>query len=200
MRIKLLTYLKKRRARRIYGKSKMQLELHLNARFQPMHRFELEDALEEILQKHNAGEIAGGGTALKENGEIDSCDIEIEFWDTQKSVEWLVNLLNAMGIPKGSVLQGVEPPIPVGTLEGLAIYLNGTDLPDETYKSCDINYVIEQLEQGIEGIGRMYSYRELNEFTVLYFYGTSFSDMKEKMNPFVSSYPLCQKCRIEQIA
>ena len=78
--------------------------------------------------------------------------------------------------------------------------MNGSDLPEEIYKSCDINDAIEQLEQAIEGIGRMYSYRELEEFTALYFYGTSFSAMKDKMNPFVSSYPLCQKCRIEQIA
>lgn len=178
----------------------MRLILHLNARFQPKHRFELEDALQEILQKQNAGEITGGGTALKENGEIDSCDIEIDFFDDEKDLEWFVSLLNAIGIAKGSVLQGIEPPIPVGTLEGLAIYMNGTDLSEEIYKNCDINYAIEQLEQAIEGIGRMYSYRELDAFTALYFYGTSFSEMKEKMNPFVSGYPLCQKCRIEQIA
>lgn len=42
----------------------MQLVLHLNARFQPKHRFELEDALQEILQKNQAGEITGGGTSL----------------------------------------------------------------------------------------------------------------------------------------
>lgn len=178
----------------------MQLILHLNARFQPKHRFELEDALQEIIQKNKAGEIIGGGTSLKENGEIDSCDIEIEFSGARKSLEWLVNLLGAIGIPKGSVLCGIEPPINVGTLEGIAIYMNGTDLAKEIYKSCDINYAIEQLEQAIEGIGRMYSYRELGEFTALYFYGTSFLEMKEKMKPFVSSYPLCQKCHIEQIA
>ncbi len=178
----------------------MQVILHLNARFQPKHRFELEDVLQEIFQENNAGEITGGGTSLKENGEIDSCDIEIDFSDAQKSLGWLVNLLNAIGIPKGSVLCGMEPPIPVGTLEGLALYMNGTDLSEEIYKSCDINYVIEQLEQAIEGIGHMYSYRELGEFTALYFYGTSFSVMKEKMSLFISSYPLCQKCHIEQIA
>lgn len=178
----------------------MHLILHLNARFQPKHRFELEDALQEIFQNNKAGEITGGGTFLKENGEIDSCDIEIDFSCAGKSLEWLINLLNTIGIPKGSVLRGIESTINVGTLEGLAIYLNGTDLAEDVYKSCDINYVIEQLEQTIEGIGHMYSYRELNEFTALYFYGTSFSAMKEKMAPFVSSYPLCQKCHIEQIA
>lgn len=178
----------------------MQLILHLNARFQPKHRFELEDALQEILEQNKTGEITGGGTSLKENGEIGSCDIEINYADSGKGLEWLVNLLNAIGIPKGSVLQGIEPPINVGTLEGLALYLNVTDLAEEIYRSCDVNYAIEQLEQAIGSIGHMYSYRELNEFTALYFYGTSFSEMKEKMLPFISDYPLCQKCRIEQIA
>ena len=34
----------------------MDLTLKLNARFQPKHRFELEDALQEILEKEQAGE------------------------------------------------------------------------------------------------------------------------------------------------
>jgi hypothetical protein len=34
---------------KVYGGSKMQLVLNLNARFQPKHRFELEDALQEII-------------------------------------------------------------------------------------------------------------------------------------------------------
>lgn len=33
----------------------MQLILHLNARFQPKHRFELEDALQDILIGHSYG-------------------------------------------------------------------------------------------------------------------------------------------------
>lgn len=65
----------------------MKLLLHLNARFQPKHRFELEDALQEIFEKNNAGEVTGGGTLLKENGEVESCDIEIEFYENQKSLE-----------------------------------------------------------------------------------------------------------------
>lgn len=91
----------------------MQLVLHLNARFQPKHRFELEDALQEILQKNQAGEITGGGTSL-----------------------------NA------------------------------------------------QCHRYSEGISLTRSRAA----------GSSFLEMKEKMNPFVSSYPLCQKCHIEQIA
>jgi len=179
----------------------MNLTLRLNARLQPKHRFELEDTLQEILTKEQCGEITGGGTAQNPNGEIIYCDIEVYLKSgSLDCVEWFVSLLNKIGIPKGSVLQGEIPEIEVGTLEGLAYYSNGTDLPDEVYQTCDINYVIEQMEQAMDGIGRMYSYWEGNKYTALYFYGTSFLEMKKRIAPFIESYPLCQKCRIEQIA
>lgn len=179
----------------------MYLVLKLNARFQPKHRFELEDALQEILEEEHMGEITGGGTAQKRDGEIAYCDIEINLTNDKKdSVKWLADLLNRIGIPKGSVLQGLEPEIQVGTLEGLAYYLNGTELPKEVYETCDINYVIDQMERAMKGIGSMYSYWEGNAYTALYFYGKSFLEMKRSIEPFIAEYPLCQKSRIEQIA
>ena len=179
----------------------MDLTLRLNARFQPKHRFELEDVLQEILEKERFGEITGGGTAQNSDGEIMYCDIEIHLTNEKPdSVKWLVGLLNSIGIPKGSVLQGIQPEIEVGTLEGLAYYSNGVDLPEEVYKTCDINYVIEQMELAMEGIGRMYSYWEGATHTALYFYGSSFSEMKKKIEPIIAAYPLCRKSRIEQIA
>lgn len=179
----------------------MDLTLKLNARFQPKHRFELEDALQEILEREQLGEVIGGGTAQNPDGEIVYCDINIHLVnDEVDSIKWLTNLLNSIGIPRGSFLQGIQQEIAVGTLEGLAYYSNGADLPDEVYKTCDINYVIEQMEQAMEGIGRMYSYWEGATYTALYFYGSSFVEMKKKIQPFIASYPLCQKSRIEQIA
>lgn len=182
----------------------MELTLNLNSRLQPMHRHDLEDALQEILEKEKLGEVMGGGTLQNpQTGEIESCDIEIHLNDDkQDSINRLVKLVNKIGIPKGSTLLCTVPEIKieVGTLEGLAYYGNGTDLPDEIYESCDINHVIEQMESAMESIGSFYSYWEGNEWTALYFYGTSFVEMRQKIEPFIASYPLCQKCRIEQIA
>ncbi len=178
----------------------MQWILKLNARFQPIHRFELEDALQEIFQREGMGEVIGGGTVQNADGEIISCDIEFDLAENvSKNISRLVELLNVIGIPKGSILKGAEE-IPIGTLEGLAYYSNGTELSDEVYQNCDINYVIEQMEAMMQGIGRMYSYWEGAQWTGLYFYGKSFDQMKQKIEPFISSYPLCQKSRIEQIA
>lgn len=58
------------------------------------------------------GEITGGGTAPNPDGEIKYCDIEICLAnDDTDSVKWLADMLNSIGIPKGFVLQGVDPEI-----------------------------------------------------------------------------------------
>lgn len=179
----------------------MQITLKLNAKFQPIHRFELEDALQEILEKTGKGEVTGGGTAQDVTGEIDFCEIEMILNDSKEdNVSWLKDLLNGIGIPKKSSLNGQGIFVEVGTLEGLAYYSNGQDLPKEVYETCDINYVIEQMEKTMDGIGRMYSYWEGPKYTALYFYGTSFLEMKKRIEPFIAKYPLCQKSKIEQIA
>lgn len=179
----------------------MDLVLKLNARFQPKDRFPLEDALDEILQERRLGQVSGGGTALKPSGEVDYCDIALHInGDGWGQAEELAGILNAIGIPKGSVLRGDEGEIAVGTLEGLAYYSNGTELPDEVYQTCDINYVIQEMERAMEGIGGFYSHWEGPRDTALYFYGSSFAEMERRIAPFISSYPLCRKSRVEQIA
>lgn len=72
--------------------------------------------------------------------------------------------------------------------------------PKEVYKTCDINYVIEQMEHCMEGIGMLYSWWEGPKDTALYFYGSSYEEMKQSIEGFIEEYPLCQKCRIKQIA
>ena len=174
------------------------LTLDLNARFQPMHRHELEDALEGILVKENLGTIGGGGgTLMAENGEIKSCDIEIDA--EIENIEKIAEILNTVGIAKGSFLRGENKKIAVGTLEGLGIYLS-VDLDEETYQNCDVNFVIEKTEECMHGIGAMYSYREVEAFTALYYYGTSFERMKDSIAAFLSDYPLCKDCKVIQIA
>jgi len=80
------------------------VEAYDNARFQPKHRFELEDALQEILQKEHMGEVTGGGTAQNPDGEIAYCEIEIHLAnDEMTSVKWLTELFNRISIPKGLI-------------------------------------------------------------------------------------------------
>ncbi|MBQ7774906.1 MAG: hypothetical protein IJ379_03210 [Lachnospiraceae bacterium] len=180
--------------------------LDLNARFQPVNRFDLEDALSAIFEKFELGEVGGGGTLCAANGEVEGCDIDLEIEkekvenNIERAFDVLAGILNKLGIPKGSKLVCGESEREVGNLEGLAFYANGRELPKEVYATCDINFVIEQMDLCMEGVGRYYSYWEGPTETALYFYGSSFEEMQECIARFVQEYPLCQKSRIVQIA
>ncbi|SES18798.1 hypothetical protein SAMN04487944_12280 [Gracilibacillus ureilyticus] len=176
--------------------------LQLNARLQPIDRDEyFEDPINQALEDSQCGTTDGGGTMLQETGEIESCDVEIILKDNKKeNVDKVLQIINEIGVPKGSLLLGNGFKQSVGTLEGLALYLNGTELPEEVYETSDINYVIEKINQELNGIGRFYSFWGGPTDSGLYFYGTSFAEMKQRMAAFLAEYPLCQKCRVEQIA
>ncbi|HHF2974477.1 TPA: hypothetical protein ACPJ0Q_000014 [Vibrio diabolicus] len=176
----------------------------INARIQPMHRAEIyEDPLDEVLSQNAIGEVSGGGTLQSQSGEIEHCDVEIQVNNSNaETVEVIRSLLENLGVPKGSKLkvEATNSEIEFGTLEGLAIYLNGTDLDTEVYENSDSNYVYSELERLTQGIGKVYSYWQGPKETAFYLYGNSFAQMKSQISGLVNSYPLCQKCRIEQIA
>ena len=176
----------------------------INARIQPMHRAEIyEDLLDEVLSKNSIGEVSGGGTLQSQCGEIEHCDVEIQVNNSnEETVEVIRASLENLGVPKGSKLkvEATNSEIEFGTLEGLAIYLNGTDLDSEVYENSDSNYVYSELDRLTQGIGKIYSYWQGPKETAFYLYGTSFAQMKSQISGLVNSYPLCQKCRIEQIA
>jgi hypothetical protein len=176
----------------------------INARIQPVHRGEIyEDALDEILSKNSIGEVSGGGTLQSQSGEIEYCDVEIQVNNSSNdTVNLIRSSLEEIGVPKGSKIkiEATDSEIKFGTLEGLAIYLNGTDLGDEVYANSDSNYVYSELDRLTQGNGKVYGYWQGPTETALYLYGTSFSQMKSQISELVNNYPLCQKCRIEQIA
>ncbi len=180
---------------------KHEVTLKLNARFLPIHRFDLEDALQHILDQLKLGEVDGGGTYQSPSGEIMACEIVMMLnSNDQKEITKLAGIIESMGMPNGSKLIHAGSEISVGTLEGLAVYLNGTDLPPEIYKSCNVNHVIRSLEEAMEGAGRMYSYWEGQTVTGLYFYGPSYDQMLSAAQPFLDEYPLCRECRVDKIA
>lgn len=175
------------------------VNLHLNARLQPMHRGEFEDMFEDVLKKTNMGELLGGGTELMPTGEVSGCDIEFNIHKNKK--ESFLSFLHQINIiPKGSFITIKETKTEIGSAEGLAIYLNGTDLPSEVYQNCSINELIEQLDNALNGVAERLSYWEGPEETALYYYGQSYFEIKNKIEAIVKTYPLCEKCRIEQIA
>jgi hypothetical protein len=180
----------------------------LNARLQPMHRADVEDAFDAAMQARRYGaRVVGGGTLMGENGEVSKCDIEIELDDpSQKMIDLTVGVLEAIVAPKGSFMRipHEDRRIEFGTLEGLALYLNGTDLPDDVYETCDSNHVYEQCDRLLagrkHGVGEIVSHWHGPRESALYMYGPSFAAMLERIAPFLRDYPLCGKSRTEQIA
>ena len=176
----------------------------LNARIQPVHRGEFfENPLGDELHRASIGEITGGGTMQDKNGEISFCDIQIELAEpTAQAAEKIIDALERLGAPRGSKLkiEAEDREIAFGVFEGLAVYLNGTDLSDDVYQTCDSNFVYSEFDRLLAGEGRVLSYWQGPTETAFYLYGKSFEKMKAKLAEFIATYPLCQKSRIEQIA
>ena len=176
----------------------------LNDRARPLDRGAIyEDPLDDILQSSAMGEVTGGGTQLDSNGEIEYCNVEIDLNGiADESINQLISSLEKLGAPRGSTLliDGGEKEVPFGKLEGLAVYLNGTDLPESTYRECDVNHVHSEFNRLLEGIGSVHSYWEGPAETALYLYGVSFGKMKSSLQDFLTSYSLCEKARLVQIA
>jgi hypothetical protein len=183
-------------------KVEVRATAQLNARLQPMHRGCFEDPLHDFLQARKLGEVTGGGTQLAdEPAGIAYCDLEISLaGGDQVTLDAVISELNRLGAPKGSKLLLEKRQIPFGVNEGMAVFLNGVDLPDEVYQTSDINHVIEESELLMAGDGAMLSFWEGSRETALYFYGASFARMKVAVAPLLQAYPLCRGARVEQIA
>lgn len=145
----------------------------------------------------------GGGTDLAPDPVgISACDIEISVTDCSEAVlKQVKQVLDLLGAPKGSELRfpGPASPIAFGVMEGMAIFINGTDLPAETYANSDINKTITGLCDAFGEQGELRGYWEGNQETTLYFYGSNFLAMKASVIPYIDSDPLCRLCRVERI-
>ena len=182
------------------------LRISLNEKIMPLDRGEVyEDPIDEILKRHNIGEVTGGGTLQLETGEIKYCNIEIfinsDIIDSI-TIRLLKDNIEELGAPKGSkiIVENTGEEIEIGKLEGIGFYLDGLNLPEEVYKKCDINEVIGALSERLGDHDKIIRYGQGNDETALYFYGKSFFDMKEQTKEYINEYPLCRNARIEQIA
>ena len=178
----------------------------LNDKIQPINRGEYyEDSLDEYLQQNQIGEVTGGGTMQDVTGEIEFVDIEIrlnEGVNSKDAAEKIIEFLKSKKIPKGSKLtiEKTEEVIHFGDKEGFGIYLDGQNLEDEVYKTCDSNFVVAELKRLIGDGDETVRFWEFPEKTGLYFYGNSFDEMKRQIEEFVNEYPLCKNAEIKQIA
>lgn len=95
-----------------------------------------EGPLQATLETMGIGRVTGGGSQLDELGSITYADVEIELADVDGALRIVAEALEAAGAPQGAELinasdNRVLPEF--GKLQCLAIYLDGTSLPDEVY-------------------------------------------------------------------
>ena len=175
----------------------------LNDRAQPMDRGgRHEDPLDTFLKANGLGEVTGGGTLLQETGEVAFCEVELQLASTAPEVlEAVTGQLHSAGAPKGSLLvqpDGTE--LGFGQCEGLAVYLNGTDLPDETYRDCDVNFVSSEFDRLLDGRGLSTATGRARPRPHSTCMAPRTSAMHAALAGFIASYPLCARARVVQVA
>jgi len=178
----------------------------LNDKIMPIDRGDVyEDPLDSFLKLKYFGQVTGGGTLLMANGENEYCDLEIEIIIkpfTQNAINEIISKLEELGAPKGSqlIIEQTGQKIPFGKLEGMAVYLDGVNLSDEVYKNSDTETIAEKI-RSLAGINSdVLRYWQGNTETALYFYATSFNEMKSSISELLKTDPECENARVVQIA
>ncbi|TSJ38626.1 hypothetical protein FO440_19120 [Mucilaginibacter corticis] len=193
----------------LFTKSELLQDIYLiaqlNDKVMPIDRGEIyEDPLDSFLKLNFYGEVTGGGTQLTVNNEIAYCDVEIKLnkEPTGLIISDIIRKIENLGAPKGSklIIEKTGEKIPFGKLEGLAIYLDGINLSDEVYKNSDTEALALNIRKLIGINDDIIRYSQGNTETALYFYSTSFEDMKSKISNFIATEPECENSRIVQIA
>lgn len=191
----------------LFGKGSPQaifpVTIQLNAKIMPLDRGRIfQDPLSAALEAAHLGRSEDGGTLTSKEGEILYCDLEVDLYEnTERAYEFVRQIIESLGAPKGSKLHVSRDDVrPIGISEGLGVYLNGTDLPADVYANCDSNSVRDELGRLLEGEGQVVGYWQGPKETAFYMYGSSVAEMQRRIADFLATYPLCQRCRVVQIA
>ena len=157
-----------------------------------------EDPLQAILEKMGIGRVTGGGSQLNELGEIAYADVEIELANVDEAVGIVAEALEIAGAPQGSeLIQTSEDRVlrEFGKLQCLAIYLDGTSLPDEVYADLDFEAVVAAIGTAAGDN----SYRGLwqgAQETGLFFFGPDAEAMFARVELVLRPLPIGQNARV----
>jgi len=180
--------------------------VRLNARLRPMDRGQIfEDPLDAHLRAAAMpASVTGAGTMISDDGEPLSSDVELDVPVDDPATglaAGVATFLDSLGAPRGSRIvdaDGTELAA-FGATDGLALYLNGTDLPDEVYANSDTNELVEAVGAALGDSGRILSYWHGPADTALYLYGPSADVMRARLDQLLASRPDTQLSRLEAI-
>jgi hypothetical protein len=169
---------------------------------EPMDRSaRYEDPLQDALAIRDLGMVTGGGSLMTPTTEIGHVDVELALADLDGALEVVQRILEEAGAPVGSHLlfeqDGGEVERPFGLQEGLALYLDGTSLPNEVYEETDIDALMEHLRTAADSAGgELRSAWNGPTETALYHYGPSADAMLVALQPVFDGFAVCQNARV----
>jgi hypothetical protein len=164
------------------------LVLHLNARLQPMHRGALEDLLDaELARGQFSSRVGGGGTLTTAEGQLLSCDIELELMDPiQDIVPIATNLLERAGAPIGSWAGLTEEKSePFGKMEAVSLRitpaLTAEFLDNEVPLSTELSDLMLGINELLRADGFVASWHMRDEATEIFVHGPSARIIEQKI-------------------
>jgi hypothetical protein len=169
---------------------------------EPMDRgARYEDPVQDALAIRELGMVTGGGSQLTAAAEIGYVDVELALADLDGALDIVQRILEEAGAPIGSQLlfeqNGVDTERPFGLQEGLAVYLDGTSLPEEIYAETDIDALMASLGAAADSAGgELRSAWNGPTETALYHYGPSADALLVALQPVFSEFPICQNARL----
>jgi hypothetical protein len=182
-----------------------EVVVRLNARLQPINRGDLfEDPLDATLRQAGLGQVTGGGTHIAQgDGGIAACDLDLSLLALDEpTLTGVIGRLEELGAPKGSrlLLEDGHRERTFGHYEGLALMLNGTDLPKEVYETQDVNDLIGALRAALGTHCHYMDFWQGPLETSLFFYGPAYDEMSQAIAPVRAREALCERSRIEKTA
>ena len=157
-----------------------------------------EDPLHDALEKAGIGRVTGGGSQLDELGGITFVDLEIELANLDGAPQVVVEALEAAGAPQGSelLLASDESVLrEFGTQQCLAVFLDGTSLPDDVYAELDFEAVVEEIGAAA-GEGSYRGFWQGPEETGLFLFGPDAEWMLARVEPVLGRIPIGQNARV----
>jgi hypothetical protein len=157
-----------------------------------------EDPLYDVLGEEDLA-IVGGGSSITQELGIEYVNLELEL-TSLTHIPNVIETLEKQGAPKGSQLkytsEGKDTLREFGTTECLALFLDGVNLPEEVYKSTDIDELVERLLETSKGLAEFRASWYGESETSIHFFGDNADNLFKLMEPVLTEYPLCRNARV----
>jgi hypothetical protein len=164
---------------------------------EPLNRGQrYEDPLDGALRSASLGEVTGGGSQLGHLGEIEFADIEIRVAKLDEALPLIIDTLERSGAPIGSELIWPDGETrQFGAQQSVAVYLDGTSLPDEVYANMDFDDLIDRLSAAA-GTDSYHGYWQGPQETGLFFFGPDAEGIFTRLEPLLRQMPIGQNARV----